>query len=195
MAISFTNSTAWLLVLLFLGDVRRCLTDDPNSVVDAFTDTTTGSELNCYDNLDVLAADVENRDESTLFEIKEYILCPNTVFNIGQPRDTLDNQGGQESLRLRKNSRFLCGPDGKSSNNCILLGGLFQVVSWAHTFGERTKDNVEVAGLTFRDAGGSSVLLVTAGDVKFTDCIFDVSTTPCQAILRCWSIVYEELMM
>lgn len=163
------HSTSLCLVLILVLLLESTQGED-SSVVS--TVNTTGTILECYDNLDKLVVDVELRQN--VFEIQDYILCPNTVFNIGAPRGSLNNQGGQEALRLRKNSRFLCGPDGKSSNNCVLLGGLFQVVSWAHTFGEATKENVVVSGITFRDADASSALLVAEGDVLFRDCIFDV---------------------
>ena len=71
-------------------------------------------------------------------------------------------------MQLRPNTRYKCGADGKSTNNCTLTGGLFQIVATAHDREEN--ENILVEGITFR--GGAATLMVSNSNVTFRDCIF-----------------------
>lgn len=132
-----------------------------------------GPKPECFDDLDVLDRWVETKE----FLTETFILCPNTYFQVGSQTGPNEPccKDGSAPLTLRQNSRYMCGKDGKSSNNCILKGGMFQAISSAGTFGGEKKLNVRLEGLTFEDGGNSGVLLAAAGDVTFIDCVFRVS--------------------
>ena len=113
--------------------------------------------------------------------------------------------GPNEPLQLRSNSHYLCkfqilgccfcmtvsvylisawsfcsicqtgGEDGKVENNCTLWSGQFQVLASKAAFDREDVVNVKLQGITFADGANSGVLLVTAGDIEFIDCIFRVS--------------------
>ena len=107
-----------------------------------------------------------------------YILCPNTVFNIGY----VDSQGeccedGYLPLTARSNTRFQCGEDGSSANNCTLMGGTIQLMMSQAAFGDVKAVNVVVEGITFTKAGLSTVPASLAGDLTLLDCIFEVRQT------------------
>ena len=132
-----------------------------------------GPKPECFDDLDVLDQWVATK----AFLTEDFVLCPNTYFQVGTqtgPREPCC-ANGSAPLTFRQNSRFLCGKDGKSSNNCILKGGQFQAISTVRTFGKEKKLNVRVEGLTFEDGGNAGVLLAAGGDVTFVDCVFRVS--------------------
>jgi len=67
------------------------------------------------------------------------------------------------------------GADGDPANNCILYGGVFQVIASKTAYNREDTLNVKVQGLTFRAGGAAGALLVTPGDIQFIDCIFRVS--------------------
>lgn len=117
------------------------------------------------------------------FEEATFVICPNTVYQIGFPGQIGGDPfvDGFPPLELRQNSRILCGFDGKSSNNCVLRGGQFQVFTSIFAFNQEDKVNIEVQGLTFEDGGAGGLLMVAGGDVTFIDCIVQVS----QAV-SCW---------
>ena len=112
------------------------------------------------------------------FQKTEYILCPDTTFNIGRFDDAgrccLD---GDYSLFLRSRSTVKCGADGKSSNNCIFLGGNTQLFYIGTFFGDLVAQDVVVMGITFQSTSFLSTALANRGDITFIDCIWRVSTT------------------
>lgn len=124
--------------------------------------------VSCFDNLITLNYFLEMRENA--FEVVDYILCPNTVFDLRE-------SGGDEPILVRKNTRILCGADGKRSNDCRLHGGRMQLASWSHTYMERTKENVFVSGVTFDNAELASAVFVSQGDIHFVDCLFIVSSS------------------
>ena len=131
----------------------------------------TPPESGCYTDLNKLANRVANKPP---FKLETFVLCPHTVFPIGFFSDDGKFQGGFPALELRQNTHYLCGEDGKSSNNCTIEGGQFQVLSTVMSFNEEPKVNILLKGITFRDGGAAGALLVAPGHVTFEDCIFRV---------------------
>lgn len=111
------------------------------------------------------------------FSSNTYILCPNTVFPIGYT----DSNGeccedGDLPLMARSNTRYQCGEDGSSANNCTIFGGTLQFLMSPLSFGEEEAANVVAQGLTFTQAGLTTTPAGIAGDLTFLDCIFKVGT-------------------
>lgn len=123
----------------------------------------------CYSNTTEILV---QQTLATAEERKVYTLCPNTVFHLG-PTTT---PGKQSPLVARSNTHFLCGSDGSSANNCVLSGGESQFWSNEDIFdGESVATAVVVQGITFEDAQHVAILLESAGEVTFIDCIIRVS--------------------
>jgi hypothetical protein len=102
-----------------------------------------------------------------------YILCPNTVFNIGvDDANGVCCVDGMARLNAKSRSHIKCGESGSSKNNCTLLGGQVQLLSQPQTFGEETTTGVVIQGLTFESAADMGAVLGSIGDVTFIDCIF-----------------------
>jgi hypothetical protein len=109
------------------------------------------------------------------FSTNTYVLCPDTVYNIG----FTDSQGsccedGDLPLMAKTNTKFQCGQDGSSKNNCTLVGGTMQLLITPLTFGETEATNVIIQGITFTKAGLTTTAPALAGDYTFVDCIFEV---------------------
>ena len=126
----------------------------------------------CYKNLDDIFARELAVIDSTVH--REFILCPNTEFLIG------NFVGGSNPMYPRRNTAYKCGIDGKSSNNCRVVSGQFQLVAfdvfspWNPDQYE-PKTNVTITGITFEAGFYATVLLGDPGDITFADCIFQVS--------------------
>jgi hypothetical protein len=127
----------------------------------------------CFRNLDDLYTAIVNKET---FAVETFILCPNTVYNVGFLNSTNDYEGGGPPIYMRENSKILCGDDGSSANNCVLRGGGFHVISTLNLFFEVDEDpiNVLVSGITFDAPAGNGVLLVSPGEIIFNDCMFRV---------------------
>jgi len=128
----------------------------------------------CFSDLSQVADRVATKNA---FQVETYILCPNTVYKIGFIGASGVTEDGFPALVLRQNTRYICGEDGKSSNNCILTGGQFQLLSTFNSFNQEIKANIQIKGITFQDGESAGALLVAPGDVIFEDCIFRVSFT------------------
>lgn len=126
----------------------------------------------CYSNL----TEIENLVSlKSPFTVETFILCPDTTYTMGSfDPITNVNVDGWKPIFTRANSIFQCGEDGKSSNNCVISGGNFQMMHEVITFNWESKDNVVVKGITFEDATSGGVLLAASGDITFIDCIFRV---------------------
>ena len=97
---------------------------------------------------------------------RTYILCPNSTFAV--------NVG----LALEKsNVRILCGPDGASSNDCVLKGGSIQVSIVPH---KSAVVDGRIHGLTFSGAAVANVFMSTTSPSHFwlEDCVFRVRSVP-----------------
>ena len=113
--------------------------------------------------------------EHSSFDLMTYTLCPNTVFEIGEPDDNLFCcQNGDVPIYARSRSIIRCGEDGSSNNNCTLKGGYIQFLHGPMIFREFSAFDVLLQGITFDDASLYSALLGQQGDVTFEDCIFRV---------------------
>ena len=127
----------------------------------------------CYSNLTELEDLVSLKSP---FVVETYTLCPNTTYTIGSFDPTTEvNIDGWKPIFTRANSIFQCGDDGKSSNNCVITGGNFQILHEVISFNRESKDNVVIKGITFEDATNGGLLLAAPGDITLIDCIFRVS--------------------
>jgi hypothetical protein len=137
------------------------------------------SSSSCFRNTTEILVQQTLEATTAADERKVYTLCPNTVFELGP--STVP--GKLSPLVARSNTLFQCGADGSSANNCVLSGGESQFWSTDTVFdndGDESSaatTNVVVQGITFQDAQHVAILLETAGDVTFIDCIIRVSTT------------------
>jgi hypothetical protein len=101
---------------------------------------------------------------------RTYVLCPDTVFLIGDLND-----GGQYPILPRSNVAYKCGDEGLSSNNCVIRGGAVQLITIGFDGDSSVGlDNVLVSGLTFESADIRSVVLDKPGEITFVDCVLQV---------------------
>jgi len=126
----------------------------------------------CYTDLNKVASRVAAKNP---FQTETFTLCPNTVYKIGFLGAGGVTEDGFPALVLRQNTRYICGEDGKSSNNCVITGGQFQLLSTYNSFNAEVKRNVLLKGITFQNGQSAGALFVAPGDVIVEDCIFRVS--------------------
>lgn len=126
----------------------------------------------CFTNTTLLFEAQERKDP---FVEQKYIICPNTVMNIGDFDQNFDCcVDGDFSLFVRSRSIIQCGEDGSSANNCTLVGGNTQMFSLGSIYSDVFSTGMIVRGLTFQSADFTSVSLLQQGDITFEDCIFKV---------------------
>ena len=155
------------VVCQFISIGGKCREYESTSCkVDPFRD------MGCFDDLNEVSARVAAKNG---YQVETYTLCPNTVYKIGSAGSGSIFEDGFPPLTLRQNTRYICGSDGKSSNNCVLSGGQYQLLSMFSTFDYEIKSNIVLKGITFENGQTAGVLLVAPGDVIFDDCIFRVS--------------------
>jgi hypothetical protein len=121
----------------------------------------------CYTNTTEINLAIKDKDP---FIEEIYVLCANTVFLLTDG-STAD---GMQPIILRSRSVFQCGDDAKSTNGCVITGGIFQIYSSDSDFTSEKKVGIIFRGVTFDSGIGSSALLISTGDVTFIDCIFQV---------------------
>jgi hypothetical protein len=127
----------------------------------------------CINNLTWIMDDVKLKGQ---LEQKKYILCPNTTYVIGID-DNADccAPGTHHPFILRSYAEYSCGADGKVTNNCVITGGNFHIMTTQHDFpGEPGKGN-KFTGITFEKATMFLALIGNEGEFHFDDCIFRVS--------------------
>ena len=141
------------------------------------TDTPTprptfGPPPECYTDLDELfERDHAVEDTSVL---RTYILCENTEFIMGRNNENGPGfVGGFGPLSPRANAIYKCGKSGSSENNCVLIDGTFQLVSFGNSFDEE-QNNVVYQGITFESGFQGGLLMANPGDITFKDCILRV---------------------
>lgn len=128
----------------------------------------------CYDNLDTIFDELGSADTDLEAE-KLFVLCPNTVFEVGA-LVAGETVGGQFPIVPRSNTIISCGEDGSSANNCILRGGDYGVFAFGSVFfGDEEATNVVIRGLTFEGQTQSMAAVQQAGDFTFDDCVFQNS--------------------
>ena len=125
------------------------------------------SNLTCISNLTDIEALMINKSP---FIEETYVICPNKTYIMYDGTDESANR----PILPRSKSVFKCGEDGKSSNSCILTGGIFQILSDNAQFNDDNIVGVVFQGFTLVGGTITSALLVGAGDHTFIDCIFQV---------------------
>jgi len=141
----------------------------------------TAPPLGCFIDLNEVANRVAAKSPS---DVETFVLCPDTVYQIGFLGSGGVIEDGFPALLLRQNTHYRCGEDGKSTNNCIISGGQFQIISTFNSFNEEPKVNVRLDGITFTDGDTAGAVLVAPGDVIFTDCIFRVGHFVAGSVLQ-----------
>jgi len=123
----------------------------------------------CYTNTTILHNDMLNRG-ATDSKTRTYILCPNTVFQIGTV--TIGGvEGGDFPLTFRSNTIVQCGEDGAVENNCILTGGNHLIEFSAGNIFDFFAENVIVRGLILENAISNAIIIGRKGDLLLEDCI------------------------
>jgi hypothetical protein len=137
---------------------------------------TFGPAPECYTDLDEIL-----RRERAVFDssvYREYILCPNTDFIIGRQVGRRKYEGGFEPISPRRNVGYKCGKEGLLSNNCKIIDGTFQLISFDVQFAAAQYEphtNVTISGLHFEAGFFGTALLANRGSITFNDCAFKVS--------------------
>lgn len=126
----------------------------------------------CYSNLTEI--DDKNKLKSPFVE-ETFVLCPNTVFEIGQWGEDGDVVDGYNFLHPRSYTIYSCGEDGKSTNNCTFRGGTYQIYHTFVSYNRENKVGVVVKGITFDSSVEAGIILAAPGDITFIDCHFIVS--------------------
>lgn len=133
---------------------------------------TFGPPPDCYTDLDELYERDHAVEDVSI--PRTYILCPNTEFVMGRNNENGPGYvGGFGPLSPRANAIYKCGESGSSKNNCVLIDGTFQMVSFGASF-EEEQVNVTYQGLTFESGFQGGLLLANPGDYTFLDCILRV---------------------
>lgn len=129
-------------------------------------------KLECYDNSTLLR---EHLALKNTFTPETYILCSNTVFEVGVASDpgTLCCIDGQSPLHVRSNAKIQCGPDGNPANNCTFLGGNLHIINAYTVFYDQPENSV-IEGVTFKGSLLTGALMVNGGRITFRNCIFEV---------------------
>lgn len=131
----------------------------------------------------------EHLSNATPFSSNTYVLCPNTDYNIGFTNsDGVCCEDGDFPLVARTNTKFQCGEDGSSANNCRLVGGANQFLMISVVFQEAEATNVVTQGITFTGAGLTTMTPSLAGDFTFIDCIFEVRALRVNSRSSCASV-------
>jgi hypothetical protein len=133
-----------------------------------------GKKNACVESLDSVF--VAERDVKDDFVLRSYVLCPNTTFTVASAfNESGGPVEGQYPLKIgRSNIHVLCGEDGSSANDCVLEGGMEQLV-FADLFKtNHSVTNVLVQGLTFSKAKTSNAVVQNKGHLSLVDCIFRV---------------------
>jgi len=151
-------------------------------------DATLNSNDDCLVQLAQIAAREGLVEDTTI--PRTYILCPNTIFQMGRfvaqassgvsSNSLGEYVGGDIPINLRSNARVICGVDARKENNCTLQGGTNGMLSLpGYVFpGELVHENLWVQGLTFRtgtpaDGPSPAVYIMTPTSVTFVDCVFE----------------------
>ena len=133
-------------------------------------------EDKCIDNLTNIHDDILLKGQ---FEMKTYHVCPNTTYEIGIPdsQGSCCDEGKHRPFEMRSYTEYVCGKDGKSSDNCILTGGQMHVITTQHGWVGEPAKGITLRGFTFENAEMLSVLIANEGEIQFVDCVFRVRTT------------------
>ena len=120
--------------------------------------------------------DIEFSSNTSVAEVRTYILCPNTEFNVGFTNPNVDGPDdplfiqGSAPIVPRPRAHYKCGTDGHSSNNCIIQSGESAISAQ----GGGNLVDVVFEGITFRQNFIFTAFFNRPGSFLFTDCIFKV---------------------
>jgi hypothetical protein len=191
------RSNKWTIMLVFVVSIICAITipfivvdsDQVNSEVQQTPTLAPTYPYICYTStLDILRLQVYEESIPEAF-----VICPNTVIEIGTFRDPATNDfhfvdGDYPLTAIRHDVLIQCGLDGRQENNCIIDGGFLQVLTQQYmppiAEGEFVKDssidNFILRGLTFtgkpESSGpfrGSSIVMSMPGkNIRFENCLW-----------------------
>jgi hypothetical protein len=109
--------------------------------------------------------------------LRTYILCPGTKFEVGSRNvnNGTPSDGSYPIIINRPNMRVLCGADGSSENDCVIIGGDVQlgIIDEFNTGGLPATNSL-VRGITFTGASLLNIQATFPCHVIVQDCIFRV---------------------
>lgn len=128
----------------------------------------------CYNNTNEIFE--ISLDDRLLYKTKKFILCPNTVYNIGIYGFNATFAGiidGQYPLSPRMNTIIQCGESGESSNNCTLFGGDWGLITVPVLNGlDFDTSDILIQGITFESQNTYSLFIGLPGNnFVMDDCI------------------------
>lgn len=132
----------------------------------------------CFTNFRDLTAAMTAKDT---FDFKTFVVCPNTVIDIGVRSNGSDEiyVNGDVPLILRQFSRVYCGTEGSLSDNCTIKGGANQVKVNGISYNGEDKKRMIIKGFTFEDSEEAAILAVyQTGDLLIEDCVFQNHNSP-----------------
>ena len=106
-------------------------------------------------------------------DVFHYILCPKTEFKIDKSIGVHVPNGEDPIIPGLSNSLFTCGPDGLSSDDCVISGG-----SYHFYFADfKIAEQVKLKGITFSAVSGTSIYgdAHPTSHITFEDCHWMVS--------------------
>lgn len=114
--------------------------------------------------------------QAQIAESREYILCPDTVYEVGIGVGG-NIEDGQFPIVVRSNAHVKCGEDGSSANNCVITAGQFAVfLNTYDFFGDLSMDNVIIQGITIQDISFAGDVPIVCqhnkGSIEFRDIIY-----------------------
>lgn len=149
MGMDVARSIAWLALVVLPSVVGQC---------DTSLSTIRLRELN-----------------ADLTQQRTYTICPGTVLEIGTLDPTNNTELTGDIIQARPNLQINCGPDGKSENNCTVIGGTLQVDGTNMLGQTEPPFNFGLSGFTFVDAERYNFWGNLPGSITFNDCVFRVS--------------------
>ena len=154
----------------------NCYTPSSTNVCGARDDNLTSIEkFPCEATLNDIYQNEQTLDDTSY--VRTYILCPQKIYSIGSlDATTVHSNAISAPLVLgRPNVHILCGVDGKSSNNCVLEGGSFQLGVMLTVAGETAfVDNILVQGVSFTQSKDANIVIDAHCNVLIQKCIFTV---------------------
>ena len=106
-------------------------------------------------------------------QLRTYVLCPRTIFEIGTLDHNYDLKGFnvEPPIPIRPNMHIKCGDDALKENLCwIATGDLHLDATPVRGIAESTVENVLIEGLVFIGAHRYSLWASKPGDITFRNC-------------------------
>lgn len=152
----------------------NCYTPSSTNVC-GLANLTSIDQFPCEATLNDIYQNEQTLDDTSY--VRTYILCPQKIYSIGFLDSTTVNSNAISAPLVlgRPNVHILCGVDGKSSNNCVLEGGSFQLGVMHSVAGVSAfVDNILVQGVSFTQGQEANIVIDAPCNVLIQKCIFTV---------------------